>query len=200
VDNSFYLSPEMILSATKLDKDFDLLPEFLIYKASLYLSSLGIYDLDDDIYIECLIHLSPESFDEKTANVIKLVRAIGEWEKARISKFGLENSVVSIIAYAIAASDMAHYEITASEVQRTQTELKEFIVNKEDHRNKVVAAMKESESVNRRKENDRLILEEYKKINSMKNPPQQRDIASLIAKRVGLNRDTVKRKLNKLLK
>jgi hypothetical protein len=200
VDNSFYLSPEMILSATKLDKDFDLLPEFLIHKASLYLSSLGIYDLDDDIYIECLIHLSPESFDEKTANVIKLVRAIGEWEKARISKFGLENSVVSIIAYAIAASDMAHYEITASEVQRTQTELKEFIVNKEDHRNKVVAGMKESESVNRRKENDRLILEEYKKINSMKNPPQQRDIASLIAKRVGLNRDTVKRKLNKLLK
>lgn len=186
MDKFFYLSPQMIIMATAHGKDFSLLPEYLTIKAHQHLVESGLMLENDDVIDECVNHLDPEGFDLQTSTIIRMVKAICEWESARELKnvFDIENKVSAIIAHALHASGMTHHEITEQQAIAAEDKLREIMVKKEVDRQKIKAGVKQSTRTHEKQRKELEVLREYKRLKE-KRPGQERTFASIIAKKVG---------------
>ncbi len=127
---NFIFTPQMLIAASDMNKDFENVVTYLEFKGGQYLFECGeLYDEGDDPVYEAMTHLFPfaNSYESTLASVIKMLNAIGFWrEYMRTGDTRLiSNYATAITAYALEANDMAH-ELTALEVEEYKTELIKF--------------------------------------------------------------------------
>lgn len=185
---NFIFTPQMLIAASDMDKDFENLVTYLEFKGGQYLFESGeLYDEDDDPVYEAMTHLYPfaSSYESTLASVIKMLNAIGFWrEYVRTGETRLtSNYTAAITAYALEANDMAH-EMTTEQVESYVNELACIQERRKSLADKSRTEALKSDRSQLKREKEKLVLLEYDRLKRDR-PGEERSYASLIAKKVG---------------
>lgn len=201
---NFVFTPQMLIAASDMDKDFENVVAYLELKGGQYLFESGeLYDDEDDPVYEAMTHLFPfaNSFEYTLSSVIKMLNAIGFWREymRKGDTRQISNYAAAITAYALEANDMAH-ELTTEQVDIYINELESIKARQKFLANKSRTGALMSERSKEKREKEKLVQAEYERLKKER-PGEERSYASLIARKVGYssanNVRAILRKINK---
>lgn len=199
------LTPQRLHVAAGMMKEFDSLFHYLLVKAEMYLTDVGeVLDPVDDLQVEVELWLRPNVFasydlngtrqspyDEITTNIILMVDAITQYQKAFELNDCREVSrlTYTITSYAIAASGFDHEDFTVDDAESFAKEIAE-IEKKKQARSQ--AAIDTAEKKRQQGLETRARIEsEYKRL-IKSDYIEHKDTAAIIAKTLGKTPKTVR--------
>ena len=120
-----FMTPETMIIAGMMDRDFENIIPYLLRKSREFLVSEGFIENDvEDLVLEIQLHHIGGynfPFNDPIDCAMQLVNAIGEWEEAKTRNDHrlISNAVHKIISYSLAGSGYLH-EVTDEQVEMMQ--------------------------------------------------------------------------------
>jgi hypothetical protein len=207
------LTPQRLHVAAGLGKDFELLLDYLLEKAELYLIESGnAMRPIDDIQTEVELWLLPNvynwelvdekkvnSCDYKTTNVILMVDAISKYQDAFAAGDCREVSrlTYTITSYALAVSDFDHEDFTVEDAESFAQEIKQATRARKIRNRRISESINDTNKHKPETESETLVRKYYNRL-VIDGKTCHRDSAAIISQTTMLSASQVRRIYQKL--